>query len=159
MFFMPDDLAKRFSTALLFLHVCVSYVMAQQVVGRAIHVRLVVCFSQSLFDLCFHFKMSALCTKHCGWWWCADFEEEDGISDVKVDTPSSIESAGVSLGVLLFRNRCARATISIVSAIKNKYFHQRFNQKSSRCLRRPAQQIQRKNRQTSETLSLTVTKS
>ena len=39
LFYMPDDISKRFSTALLFLHVCVSYVMAQQVVGRAIHVR------------------------------------------------------------------------------------------------------------------------
>jgi len=62
LFFMPDDIWKRFSTGLLFLHVCVSYVMAQQVVGRAIHVR-----STSLHSkfLKFGHNVWLLCHLHC----------------------------------------------------------------------------------------------
>jgi amino acid permease len=39
LFALPDGGAKRVAAALLFFHVCVSYVLAQQVIGRAIHVR------------------------------------------------------------------------------------------------------------------------
>lgn len=36
---LPDGAAKRAAGTLLFLHVCVSYALAQQIIGRAIHVR------------------------------------------------------------------------------------------------------------------------
>mmetsp|Transcript_6221 Transcript_6221/g.10691 ORF Transcript_6221/g.10691 Transcript_6221/m.10691 type:complete len:468 (-) Transcript_6221:296-1699(-) len=40
LFALPDGQAKRVAGILLFFHVCISYVLAQQVIGRAIHVRL-----------------------------------------------------------------------------------------------------------------------
>mmetsp|Transcript_6195 Transcript_6195/g.11006 ORF Transcript_6195/g.11006 Transcript_6195/m.11006 type:complete len:479 (-) Transcript_6195:63-1499(-) len=40
LFALPNGPAKRFAAFLLFFHVCISYVLAQQVIGRAIHVRI-----------------------------------------------------------------------------------------------------------------------
>ena len=40
LYVLPDGTSKRVAAACVFVHVCISYVMAQQVVGRAIHVRL-----------------------------------------------------------------------------------------------------------------------